>query len=164
MFILKLIKTIILWIIHKWDLKEAVAYVFNIGWETIPCFVPLKEYPVYPLIVFFNGNFKSLSVFLRVLQEWWEFRIKSCLRKLGARSLRDLNVITFVSFSLSSLTNALLGIILTALFYSFWSLFMSVVLQHPQTEEQYLKWVLLCLYTSSSRYSVVGTVLHASVL
>ena len=37
-------------------------------------------------------------------------------------------------------SNALLVIILTALFCTFWSLFISVVLQHPQTEEQYLKY------------------------
>ena len=68
--------------------------------------------------------------------------------------MRDLKFISFNSFSLSSLidlkprfansgfaraSNALLVIILNALFCSFWSLFMSAVLQHPQTEEQYLK-------------------------
>ena len=68
--------------------------------------------------------------------------------------MRDLKAISFSSFSLSSLigfrprfansdfagaSNTLLAIILTALFCSFWCLFMSVVLQNPQTEEQYLK-------------------------
>ena len=68
--------------------------------------------------------------------------------------MRDLKVISFNSFSLGSLidpkprfansgfagaSNALLLIIQTALFCSFWSLVMSVVLQHHQTEEQYLK-------------------------
>ena len=37
------------------------------------------------------------------------------------------------------MSNALLVVILTALFCSFWSLLMKVVLQHPQTDEQYLK-------------------------
>ena len=68
--------------------------------------------------------------------------------------MRDLYVVSFNSFSLSSLidlrpsfansgvagiSNALLVVILTALFCSFWSLLMKVVLQHPQTDEQYLK-------------------------
>ena len=84
--------------------------------------------------------------------------------------MRDLNVISFNSFSLCSLTdlkprfansgfagasNALLVIIPTALFCSLWSLFMSVVLQHPQTEEQYLKsgsTMLLYTYQTSNAY------------
>ena len=41
---------------------------------------------------------------------------------------------------------------------------MSAVLQHPQTEEQYLNVTLFCFYTSSSRYFVIEIVLHASIL
>ena len=69
--------------------------------------------------------------------------------------MRALYVISFNSFSLSSLidlrprfansglagvSNELLFITLAALFCNFWSLFMKVVLQHPQTEEKYLKY------------------------
>ena len=44
----------------------------------------------------------------------------------------------FTDSGLAGVSNVMLAIILTALFCSFWSLFMSVVLQIPHTEEQYL--------------------------
>ena len=64
----------------------------------------------------------------------------------------------FANNGLAGASNALLVIIRTALFCSFWSLSMSVVLQHPQTEEQYLK---RGFYTSASMNYVVEIVFHA---
>ena len=62
------------------------------------------------------------------------------------------------------MSNALLVIILTALFCSFCCLFIQVVLQHPKTKEQYLKHgSIMLIYKFFNMFCGKNFFLHSSI-